>query len=402
MDLAKSALVLSVISIVASAAVFAYSYTALSSQSENIAAVRSATSKIQSDVASIRSTLNATVKSLQTELGTFREATGITPEQAELLEKARQEKTVLIYTVVDPPVIEKYIIPAFQAAYPWASIQIYSAGTGQIVNRILAEQQAKTPKADVVQVGEAAMRGLIKQGFMVPFKSSSEAAFPTEFVDPQGYFHGGNIQLDIGMYNSNLVKSQADLPKTWAEFPNIKWKGKLILQEPSQLSTVGRLFVALEKLMGTASWREWLQKTAALEPPLVRSASDVFTKVGTGEYTLGIAQASDILTNPDAPVKPLWMDGAFASVTGLSLAKDAPHPSLAKLFIQWLQTPHGQNTLAQMGRTPVLSSIESPYSIGKIVPSGVKVYNEGQLNPELFTNPEKYQQLFTEIFKPGR
>ncbi len=402
MELGKTAIVLSVLSLVVSAGVSIYAFSSISDQSQSINAIRSNMGKMQSDVNTVKSSLESTLKSLQVEMGTLKEATGMTAEQAELVANARKEKTVLIYTVVDQPVIEKYLIPAFKAEYPWATVQIFSAGTGVIVNKIVAEQEAKSPKVDIAQIGEAAMYGLISRKLVLPYKSPSEKDFPRDAVDPENLFHATNMQLDIGIYNSNLVKDMGTLPKKWAELTDPKWKGKLALQDPIQLSTVGRIFATLEKQMGDAAWRKWLQDLADFKAPLLRSVTDVFTKVATGEFTLGVSQMTDILTNPDAPVKPLWMDGAYTSLTGVSLVKDAPHPNMAKLFIQWIQSPQGQFALAQMTRIPVLRGVESPYGVDKIVPSGVPLYNEIKVNPELITNQAKYVKLFTDVFKPGR
>ena len=78
------------------------------------------------------------------------------------------------------------------------------------------------------------------------------------------------------------------------------------------------------------------------------------------------------LRQAKAPVKFIHMsEGALVNPVGWGIVKNAPHPSAAKVFINWLGTPAGQKALDEVEDSPLRAgtTISEPEND----PKGVKL-----------------------------
>src|ERR1700759_5658265 len=78
-------------------------------------------------------------------------AEAITPQ---LIEAAKKEGKVVLYSALDLPVGEK-LGKAFEAAYPGVQIQIERSGSERLFQRLAQEHDANIPACDVVTSADA-------------------------------------------------------------------------------------------------------------------------------------------------------------------------------------------------------------------------------------------------------
>src|ERR1700752_4133979 len=109
------------------------------------------------------------------------EPTAITPQ---LIEAAKKEGKVVLYSSMDLPVGEK-LGKAFETAYPGIAIQIERSGSERLFQRIAQEFDSNIHAADVINSSDAAhFIPWRKNGWLMPFVSEDVAKyFPENYRD---------------------------------------------------------------------------------------------------------------------------------------------------------------------------------------------------------------------------
>ena len=141
-------------------------------------------------------------------------AEAITPA---LIDAAKKEGTVVLYSSMDLPVGEK-LGKAFEAAYPGIKIQIERSGSERLFQRVAQEFSSNIHAADVINTSDAShVIPWKKNGWLMPFVSEDIARyFPEIYRDGDGMSATSRIYLSSIAYNTNLVKAE-DAPKSWAD-----------------------------------------------------------------------------------------------------------------------------------------------------------------------------------------
>src|SRR5438046_2564753 len=134
------------------------------------------------------------------------EPTAITPS---LVEAARKEGKVVLYSSMDLPVGEK-LGKAFEAHYPGIAVQIERSGSERLFQRVDQEFASNIRAADVINTSDAShIITWKKNGWLAPFVSEDMARhFLPEYRDPDGMSATSRIYLSSIAYNTNLVKPE--------------------------------------------------------------------------------------------------------------------------------------------------------------------------------------------------
>src|SRR3979409_2471395 len=158
------------------------------------------------------------------------EPVAITPA---LVEAARKEAKVILYSSMDLPVGEK-LGRAFEAQYPGIAVQIERSGSERLFQRVDQEFGAGIRAADVINSSDAShFISWKKNGWLAPFVTEDIAQhFLPEFRDPDGMSATSRIYLSSIAYNTNLVKPE-DAPKSFADLLDPKWAGKKDKRHPT-------------------------------------------------------------------------------------------------------------------------------------------------------------------------
>src|ERR1700687_4569698 len=132
-------------------------------------------------------------------------AQAITPQ---LIEAAKKEAQVVLYSAMDLPVGEK-LGKAFEAQHPGIEVQIERAGSERLFQRIEQEFASGIRAADVVNSADAShFIPWKRNGWLAPFVPEDIAKyFPPEYRDGDGMFVTTRIWLSSIAHNTNLVKA---------------------------------------------------------------------------------------------------------------------------------------------------------------------------------------------------
>jgi len=266
-------------------------------------------------------------------------AEAITPQ---LIEAARKEAKVVLYSAMDLPVGEK-LGKAFEAQYPGIQMQIERSGSERLFQRIDQEFASNIRAADVVNSSDAShFITWKKNGWLAPFVTEDIAQhFLPEYRDPDGMSATTRIYLSSIAYNTNLVKPD-DAPKSFADLLDPKWAGKMVKGHPAYSGTI---MTATFQVVREFGW-DYYEKLSKQRVMQVQSSTDPPKKLALGERSV-MADGNEynvvLLKEAGQPVEPIYPIEGTPTVSGpTGIFATAPHPNAARLFQAWLHTRETQ------------------------------------------------------------
>ena len=216
----------------------------------------------------------------------------------------------------------------------------------EIINRVVTEARAGRNLFDVVLGNEAVMAELEQKGFLGSFDPPAARGFPKQFNDPEHRKTPWRV-LPFGI-NFNTQRLTADqAPKTWDDLLDPKWKGKFIMANPGIHVTTLQFVLSLEKLLGP-KWLAVVEGWAKQEPRLTRSLAEGIPALTSGEAPLAISYIKDKFQFA-GPIDYVRMSKYLASVSFVAVARKAPHPNAARLFVDFFLGPEPQQIFGNLG-----------------------------------------------------
>src|SRR5579871_2451444 len=267
------------------------------------------------------------------------EPVAITPQ---LIEAAKREGKVVLYSAMDLPVGEK-LGNAFQAQFAGIEVQIERTGSERLFQRIAQEFSSNIHAADVITTADAShVISWKRNGWLAPFVPEEVAKyFPKEYRDADGMYVTSRLWLSSIACNTNLVKA-ADAPASYADLLDPRWAGKMVKGHPAYSGTI---MTATFQLVRELGW-EYLEKLAKQRVMQVQSSTDPPKKLALGERAI-MADGNEynvvLLKEAGQPVEPLYPSEGTPTISGpTGIFATAPHPNAARLFQAWLHTRQTQ------------------------------------------------------------
>src|SRR3982075_1175130 len=247
------------------------------------------------------------------------EPVAITPA---LVEAARKEAKVILYSSMDLPVGEK-LGRAFEAKYPGIAVQIERSGSERLFQRVDQEFGSGIRAADVINSSDAShFISWKKNGWLAPFVTEDIAQhFLPEYRDPDGMSAVSRIYLSSIAYNTNLVKPD-DAPKSFADLLDPKWAGKMVKGHPAYSGTIMTTTFQLVRELGW-NYFEKLSKQRVMQ---VQSSTDPPKKLALGERAImadGNEYNAVLLKEAGQPVEPVYRPKARRPSRGRQVSSPA-------------------------------------------------------------------------------
>jgi iron(III) transport system substrate-binding protein len=320
------------------------------------------------------------------------EPVSITPA---LVEAARKEGKVVLYSAMDLPVGEK-LAKAFEAQYPGIEVQVERSGSERLFQRIAQEFASGIHAGDVVNSADAShFIPWKKSGWLMPFVSEEMASyFLPDYRDPDGMFATTRVWLSSIAYNTNLVKPQ-DAPTSFKDLLDPKWSAKMVKGHPAYSGTIMTTTFQLVRELG---W-EYFEGLAKQRVMQVQSSTDPPKKLALGERAVmadGNEYGIVLLKEAGQPVEPVYPAEGTPTITGpTGIFVSAPHPNAARLFQAWLHTRETQQFFVDFTAQYSVHAQVQPRA-GRKKLSDIKLMKEDPAGVEKMTEEIKtrYARLF--------
>lgn len=275
-----------------------------------------------------------------------------------LLSGCTKKKQVWIYTSLYKEVIAE-MDPGLHAALPDVEIKWFQGGSENVASKLNAELAAGAPKADVILTSDPFWYYELKQkNLLLPYESPAARDVPAQFRDPDHAFTTVRMPVMVMAYNSDVYKP-TEIPATWKELSDPKWKNKVSMGSPLESGTNFTMVALLSKLYGWDFFGE-LRKG---ELVAAGGNNSVITRMETRERPIGIVLLENILKAQakGSPVRPIYpTDGVIPVPSPIAILKGSQNPELAKKVYDWFFTQAAQTAIVHGGMYSPLANIPSP------------------------------------------
>ena len=303
---------------------------------------------------------------------------------ARLLERARQEGSVTLYTSLAPTEAAP-LVEAFEKK-TGVKVNLWRALSDSVVKRAVSEAQAKRHAVDVIETNGPEMESLAREQLLAEFHSPYLADLPPAIVPKHGLWVPDRLNFFVVAYNPNKVKA-SELPKTYEGFLDPKWKGRIALE-----ATDAEWMGGVVKTWGEARGMAFFTKLSAMKPDMRKGHVLLAQLISSGEVEVGLTAYhanAQSFKRRGAPVDWAPVEPVIARPQGIGLARHAPHPHAALLFADFMLSPEGQEMLFNMGRTPASRAVKTDTSgMAYIMSDPAVVLDEA----------DKWQQLWDKLF----
>ena len=273
----------------------------------------------------------------------------------QLLDAAKKEGQVTYYTSADLALANK-LKAAFERKYG-ITVNVLRQSSAPTFNRAVQEFDLGVNAADVIETSVvSAFLDMKAKGMLMTFTPATASLIRSpKLSDPDHYWHAVKLELTSLNYNKDLLKP-ADVPKTWKDLLDPKYKGKVVQGHIKASGDTGLIVFNLVKMYGW-DYFEALRKNDVL----TMQACTQNELVARGERLVMMCDYSQIETartqHQPMIAGVLPADGVFMLVGPVAVLAKAPHPNAAKLLVDFLLSPEGQTIYVEGGDAP---SIDSP------------------------------------------
>jgi iron(III) transport system substrate-binding protein len=284
-------------------------------------------------------------------------------------------------------------IALFQAAYPDIKVEYIAAGTGELLQRVVAESE--NPLADVLWGGGADSLAAFKPYFQ-PYVSANDDVIADAFKDAEDLWIGESPLPMVLFYNKNLVKED-EAPKGWEDLLNPKWKGMIAYASPAKSGSAYTQLCTMILAQGGPDGGGWdfVEKFYQnLDGKVQDSSGNCHKLVASGEYAIGVTiEKSAVLYADNPDVAFVYPAQNSAVPDGVAIIKNAPNLENAKLFVDFvtgLECQKDQNV--NWKRRPVRSDLE-PVGLLPLSELDLTNYDFDWAANEKETIIEKWQEI---------
>ena len=282
--------------------------------------------------------------------------------EKELYEAAKKEKQFTWYTAHYDSETAAAVCNGFEKKYAGLKCE-YVRTTAQVAyQRVSQDMKAGLAVASVFSSTDTSHYGhMKKEGWLQPYKPKNLGELIDGFKaynDPDNLFVATAAGLVLITYNTGVV-SDKDAPKKWTDLLDPKWKGKISIGHPGFSGYVGTWVVQMRKSYG---W-DYFKKLEVNKPRIGRSINDTVTMLNARESWVAAGPSATTLIskdkgNPLALVYP--EDGAILMISPSGIMKNAPAPSTAKLFMEYLLGKECNDIMVKFRQDPVNKTVKVP------------------------------------------
>lgn len=252
---------------------------------------------------------------------------------------------VMIYTSIYLHIIEQ-LKPVLKEKFPGLDVQWFYGGSEKVIAKLVAEFEQGASMADLIMIADPAYYNSLKRdGRLLQYDSPNHKFVQPGWVDKDNTYSGVRINVVGIAYNKNTVQG-AEIPKTWKDLADPKWKGKVGMPNPL-LS--GTSFAATAGLVRSAQhgwpYFEALRKNnIACEP----GNGAVETKLLSGQLAVGMLLEENVL-KAMSEGKPLGFvypaDGPVVNPAPIAIMKTTKNPAAAKAVYDFFLDKPGQQAI---------------------------------------------------------
>ena len=277
--------------------------------------------------------------------------------EKKLYEGAKKEGQLNIYTSAQTDDMGA-LVKAFEAKYPGIKVNVWRSSSEKVLQRAVQEARANRAAMDLAETNGPELESMHREKILVAVKSPHLKDLIGEAIRPHGEWVGTRLNVFVQAYNTQAVKKE-EVPKTWEDLANPKWKGKLGIEQEDADWLAGQY-----AQMGADKASKVFKQIVETNGISVRKGHTLLTQlVASGEIPLALTvynYKAQQLKEKGAPIDWFHIGPAIARPNGIAMAKNAPNPHAAALFFDFEISEEGQKILSSRDFVPTNKKIDTP------------------------------------------
>ena len=257
-----------------------------------------------------------------------------------LLEGAKKEGEVSVYLSQPNMAL---VTQAFSKKYG-LRVKVWRASSENVLQRVVSEARGGRADVDLVQSSAPEMEALHREKLLQPVASPFLADLMPQAIPRHRDWVGIAINRLVQSYNTAKVRKE-DLPKSWQDLLNPRWKGQLGVEASDQ-----HWFAYVLQDLGQEKGIKLFKDIVAANGISVRRGHSLLAQlVASGEVPLALTVYSwnpEELKLKGAPVERFDIGQPIAQFLGFGLLGKAPHPHAAVLLYDFMLSD-GQEILSK-------------------------------------------------------
>jgi len=278
------------------------------------------------------------------------------------------------------------VLPVFEKRFPAIKTVNTGASSDKIVARVISEARGGRTIGDVFHMNLENVMQVHEQGLVLEKVPPEADVFATHLKG--SYWVATRFNTLVAAWNTKSV-SKSDEPKSFEEFADPKWKGKL-LAEPRDAEFL--IAFAEQRYKNADKAIEFFKRIAANGVEFHSGHPQLVELLMAGQGAVCITcYTHHVLPRMQkgGPLDYLRSLG-IGLISATAVFKNAPHPTTAWLFHRWAASNEGQKAFGIEGRIPANPKVEPVEPIGLTT-----VYGLGEKEYREFG---KYEKIWKQIF----
>jgi len=333
----------------------------------------------------------------------------------QLVADAKKEGKVVIIAPPDPQVREA-LPAAFKARYG-ITVDYLGGRSSETAAKLRAERQAGVHTVEVALSGIQTMATIFyREKMLDPLKPVLIHPEVTDgskwkkgkpwFMDPEEKYILRLFNTLTAMFYLNTSQVKPEEIRSAQDLLNPKWKGKIIVHDPTVPGTgsndAARLYVQFGE--------EFIKKLYVDQKPMIlRDRRQISDGLIRGVYPIALGAEDDEmerLRKEGLPLYPIYslsdLPGSLSAGVGqVALMSNAPHPNAAKLFVNWIASKEGLEVFSRTrGGAPTRNDVnELSFLPAETVPKPGVTYFDTYDWEFTLTTKEKIRARMSELLK---
>ena len=263
------------------------------------------------------------------------------------LDAARREGKVVWYTSL-PIALSQKLAGLFEER-SGIKVELFRSGGSAILRRFLQERDAGRVLADVLYTADpAATASLAAKDTFVAFQPKNFDRIADVARDPQGRYYALRLNMITLFVRTDLV-APADVPGSWKDLADARYKGKLVIADPSFTAVQVAVVATLARKLGW-SYYDKLRGNDTMVVPGNQQLADMLKR---GERLIAAggldSYAFDLRREGHKVASIVPTDGGFAVPGPIAVIRGSPNPNAAKAFAEFLISDEVQQIVVADG-----------------------------------------------------